>query len=237
MVGACALVGATLFLGGAAWAAGPISIEMKAVGPYADPHNIEANAGDTLQIGYYVTEPVQEFHSFQTDISTTAGGAFLGVTRGDWFSGGGTYDSVVGEASSGPPDYYYRIFGYCFASPVSIDGSGDLAIISYRYDGPGTVALDAGAGHTVFGDVNANPFEPISGNVVVTISPAAAHPCACYDVNGDQQINFVDVGPFSAAYGSSSGDPLYNPDMDANDDGKVDWLDVGPFSSCYGASW
>ena len=50
-------------------------------------------------------------------------------------------------------------------------------------------------------------------------------------------VNVQDIGPFSAAYGSSSGEPSYNPAYDANDDGKVNWQDIGPFSSCYGSSW
>jgi hypothetical protein len=55
------------------------------------------------------------------------------------------------------------------------------------------------------------------------------------DLNYDGTVNFQDIGPFSGAYGSSSGQPLYNPDADFNGDGKVDFQDIGPLSGRYGS--
>jgi hypothetical protein len=55
------------------------------------------------------------------------------------------------------------------------------------------------------------------------------------DLNYDGTVNFQDIGPFSGAYGSSSGQPLYNPDADFNSDGKVDFQDIGPLSGRYGS--
>ena len=56
------------------------------------------------------------------------------------------------------------------------------------------------------------------------------------DLNYDGTVNFQDIGPFSGAYGSTSGTPgsLYNVDCDFNADGKIDFKDIGPLSGRYG---
>jgi len=57
------------------------------------------------------------------------------------------------------------------------------------------------------------------------------------DLNYDGTVNFQDIGPFSGAYGSTSGTPgsLYNADCDFNADGLVDFKDIGPLSGRYGS--
>jgi len=55
------------------------------------------------------------------------------------------------------------------------------------------------------------------------------------DLNNDGEVNFQDIGPFSGAYGSVSGQPQYDPSADFNGDGKVDFQDLGPFSGRYGS--
>jgi len=82
------------------------------------------------------------------------------------------------------------------------------------------------------------PSDTATDTPTDTATPTATPPpCSFADFNGDNQVNFQDLGPFSAAYGSSSGDPDYNPDADFNSDGAVNFQDLGPFSGCYGTSW
>jgi len=73
-----------------------------------------------------------------------------------------------------------------------------------------------------------------SSTVTSTSTP---HPCQGYDANEDSQVDWLDIAPFSGAYGASSGDPNYHEAYDANGDNRVDWLDIAPFSGCYGTSW
>ena len=70
-----------------------------------------------------------------------------------------------------------------------------------------------------------------------TPTVAPTDPCSFADFNGDRQVDWLDVGPASAAYGSSSGDPGYREACDTNGDGVIDWTDIGQVSSCYGSSW
>jgi hypothetical protein len=46
------------------------------------------------------------------------------------------------------------------------------------------------------------------------------------DVTGDGQVNLVDLAPFAQAYGSSAGDPHYNPAADANRNGYINLFDA-----------
>jgi len=179
--------------------AGPIFVELRAIGPYPDPHHVQLGYGNTVDLGYYVVQPVTGLSGFQTDVGVSGGGELLGAVRGDWFSGGGTFDSDVADGGSGPPDDLYRVLGYCLQNPASLDGAGDMAIIPFRYDGPGTVTINAAAGYTELVDEGAALFQPVYGDVAVTVS---RHPCDCYDVNGDREIWIQDLSVFSASYGS-----------------------------------
>jgi len=62
-------------------------------------------------------------------------------------------------------------------------------------------------------------------------------PCTECDVNGDDVVDFSEVSAFSAAWGTSLGDPTYNSKFDGNYDDKIDFSDLSYFSSCYGQSW
>ena len=54
------------------------------------------------------------------------------------------------------------------------------------------------------------------------------------DFNNDGAVNLGDFGLFGAAFGSSVGDPNYNPAADLNDDGSVNLGDFGTFGSEFG---
>ncbi len=56
------------------------------------------------------------------------------------------------------------------------------------------------------------------------------------DLDGDGDVDWFDFGDFAAAYGSSIGQPNYNPLADLDADGDVDWFDFGDFAANYGRS-
>jgi len=54
------------------------------------------------------------------------------------------------------------------------------------------------------------------------------------DINRDGYINEIDSGLMEAAYGTSFGDPNYNPDADLDQDGDVDFDDFISLAGNYG---
>jgi hypothetical protein len=56
------------------------------------------------------------------------------------------------------------------------------------------------------------------------------------DSNGDNKINILDISLFISAYGSSEGEPDWNPHCDFNRDGHVNILDAVALAGNYGES-
>lgn len=57
------------------------------------------------------------------------------------------------------------------------------------------------------------------------------------DVNGDGKIDMRDIGPVGRAFGSSPGNPRWDPMVDFNSDGKIDMRDVGTSARMYGTHY
>jgi len=56
------------------------------------------------------------------------------------------------------------------------------------------------------------------------------------DVDGDRDVDWVDLGLLGLAYGSRPGDDNWNPNADFDDDGEVTWIDLGLLGLNYGVS-
>lgn len=69
-----------------------------------------------------------------------------------------------------------------------------------------------------------------AGTMTITLTPA---PCPG-DTNGDYAIDLGDLATLLAAYGTSTGDPGYNPLCDLNSDGSIDLIDLAQLLSKYG---
>lgn len=57
------------------------------------------------------------------------------------------------------------------------------------------------------------------------------------DTNGDHIVDVFDLFALGKAYGSTLGEPNWNPTCDLNDDGMVDWPDLFVFNQNYGKTW
>ena len=77
-----------------------------------------------------------------------------------------------------------------------------------------------------------------SGDVGVTVSPAASAPSAqCPgDFNGDEKVNLADFLAFAGAFGTRSGDGKYNARMDMNGSGGIDLSDFLAFAGVFGTT-
>jgi len=109
------------------------------------------------------------------------------------------------------------------------------------------IVVDGAGGTYVAGSTSVSGFPvtpgafdtTLDGNVdgFVTKFVVGIHRCVGFDANSDSQITFDDIGVFSGAYGSSSGDANWRPGCDYNQNGIVDFGDISAFSGCYGSSW
>lgn len=54
------------------------------------------------------------------------------------------------------------------------------------------------------------------------------------DVNGDGEVDMIDIDLCCLAYGSYPGHPRWNSNADINNDGKVDMIDIGLACLHYG---
>lgn len=89
----------------------------------------------------------------------------------------------------------------------------------------------SGVGATNFASLAVNVTPNVSAqfsnlNVVsITIMEGAETNVLLGDINQDEAINFVDIGPFINILGSSG----FSLEADINQDGVVNFLDIGPF--------
>jgi len=88
-------------------------------------------------------------------------------------------------------------------------------------------------GQRASGDTDATSVASDHAPVVVnfTIPASGGIPG---DIDGDGDVDQADLGALLSAYGSSDGDPNWNPDADLDGDGDVDQADLGILLSNYG---
>ena len=64
-------------------------------------------------------------------------------------------------------------------------------------------------------------------------TPTTARPAPTPDINGDGSVTARDLAILSAAYGSKSGDRIYDRRADLNSDGQVDYRDLAMLGAQY----
>jgi hypothetical protein len=109
---------------------------------------------------------------------------------------------AVKEGGRALPIHYGRPY-----QPQQAGQATDQAVAFFKADHAGTVSI-----------VVAGQNQTTGSYTVLTTLPG--------DVNGDGQVNLADLEPFAKAYGSSPGDPNYNPAADANLSGFIDFFDA-----------
>ena len=72
-----------------------------------------------------------------------------------------------------------------------------------------------------------------SSAVTVTVGAAAG---LVGDINGDNTVDYIDLGMLGASYGLSIGDAGYNAAADLNGDNTVNYVDLGMLGAHYGES-
>ena len=117
-----------------------------------------------------------------------------------------------------------------FALPLF--GAGSLYgqpfdVLSYSIDGGGGIS-NAGVFEMqgLMGQVDAGP--PLTGGSFTMtggVLPPDEDAILLGDVNGDGEVNLLDVAPFVTAIANGT----FIPEADINQDGTVDLLDVAPF--------
>ncbi len=113
------------------------------------------------------------------------------------------------------------------ATMVMTSGSANAQIEILDYSIDGGAGMSSGGNFTVqatIGQPDAGT-ELAGGNFTVTGGVAAGSPILLGDVNGDGQVNLLDVAPFVEAIANG----VYIAAADINQDGSLDLLDVTPF--------
>ena len=122
---------------------------------------------------------------------------------------------------------YSMIFTCCFVVLLMTTNQalGQVEIVNYSIDGG--AGISTGGDFSVAGTVGQHDAgaESSGGNFTVTGGFETEDDILLGDVNGDGEVNLLDVGPFVDAISSGT----YIAEADINQDGSVNLLDVGPF--------
>lgn len=113
---------------------------------------------------------------------------------------------------------------------VTLD-SGESEVVTIIWDTAGYEYGNytiIGLADYVIGETDTDDNILIDGTVLVTIPG---------DVDGDQDVDIFDITTIANAYGTSEGEPGYNPNCDIDGDGDVDIFDVTIAANNYGQSW
>ena len=114
-------------------------------------------------------------------------------------------------------------FVCCLLSQQSVHAQFEIA--SFSIDGG--AGTSTGGGFSVQGIIGQHDAssESSGGGFTVTGGGQSGDTTLLGDVNGDGDVNLLDVAPFVDAISSGT----FIPEADVNQDGSVDLLDVEPF--------
>jgi hypothetical protein len=186
-----------------------------------DPPVSTVNVGDVFSMNLTVTNVVN-LTAWQMNIyylkallncTDVAEGPFL-RTGGETYFGQNitnNYNSTHGRILA-----YSTLLGI-----TSANGSGAIVTITFKAMSGGSTAL--ALGNTQLADEKVPPqqipHQDFGGTVIVTGGLTG-------DINSDGTVDIFDAILLAASYGSSLGDPNWNPNTDLNNDSTVDIFDA-----------
>jgi len=220
---------------------------------FVDPPTIadktlQAPSTFDVRINISTTEPV---YSWQFNLSWDPSVlTVIGYVYGDFLGNPGDVNGNTTQLPTGDPAAgYVLIMESALEGYPGKTGSGWLFNLTFQVLDYGYTALDIDHELT-YVTIN-NPFPPPP---IYQVDPVKENGYfsnmipgdICGDSSGsppDGDVDWFDFGDFAAAYGSSIGQPNYNPLADlcgdssgSPPDGDVDWFDFGDFASNYGTS-
>jgi len=154
---------------------------------------------------------------------------------------GGPYAYLRGLGPSGTGAFRSYYNGYL------AEGTRFAHLVASVYvDGGGTVTgsqADPSSGYRSIGEEIYNvsteiAFTLTAGDLAfATTASGMAEPEECVgDVSGDGYVDMDDLGQLLGAYGTSSGEPGFDPDADIYEDGAINLSDLGELLPHYGES-
>jgi len=123
------------------------------------------------------------------------------------------------------------------AIPLDQNGAAIEATVTWSSSNTSVGTIDprtgiftaAAAGTTTITAANGSiASNPATATVILQANALIA------DINGDNIVNYKDLGLLGASYGLSVGDAGYNANADLNDDGIVNYKDLGILGAHYG---
>ncbi|MGB9134481.1 MAG: PKD domain-containing protein [Candidatus Bathyarchaeia archaeon] len=172
---------------------------------YVNPPTITIYEFDTFNINISVSEVV-DLHSFDFKLAYNASLLdSIQVVRGDFVPYNTFFQSWINDtigtiriAASTPEGF-----------APTMNGSGTIATITFNCTGPGECALDLQDTTLLNSTAQAITAPPYLG-----------------DATGDLKVNIFDVVHVLQAYGSTPGEPYYDPTHDFDNDGYIGLIDL-----------
>jgi len=113
---------------------------------------------------------------------------------------------------------------------AGISGNGSLVSIEFLVVDYGSTDLNI----SVSGTLPTVLLDSASGTITYNKTDGYFSNKILGDIDGDGDVDGFDFGTFALAFGSTEGEPRYNPEADLDHDGDVDKFDFGTFALNFG---
>ena len=148
-----------------------------------------------------------------------------GTTQGDFLEEPGI-ETAFAVAETNYEEGYVREVTYSrLGSVPGKSGNGTLATLAFKVLTSGTTLQDIYFSDLINPSQESIPHNVADGNIIATILG---------DINGDFKVDYNDLFRLAKAYGSSKGEPNWDPRADFNYDGTINYQDLFILARNYG---